>query len=217
MPVVRRRRRRFPRRSAVALPLLRWLQGFLPRSLALLLGRLLGRVAWYADGTLRRTSLENLERAFGERIDRGRRVSIGRSALINLAAGAVDLLRLPRLDADELAALVPEGNETLDRITRAVRSGRGIILLAPHLGNWELLPAYLASRGAPVHHMARPPRDHRLRGLSGEVRRSQGVVWLRRGGAFAQLRVLLEDRGLVVLSIDQEFRARHGVAVPFFG
>jgi lauroyl/myristoyl acyltransferase len=217
MPVGHRRNRRLPRRSAVALPSLRWVLGSLPRPLALVLGRLLGRVAWYLDGASRRTSLANLERAFGERIDRGRRISIGRSAMINLAAGMVDLVRLPRLEAEDLAALVPEGNETLERITRAVRSGRGIILLAPHLGNWELLPAYLAIRGAPVHYLARPPRDPRLRGPAGEVRRSQEVVWLRRGGVFARVKSLLEDRGLVVLSIDQEFRARPGVAVPFFG
>jgi len=214
---MRRRKRRLPRRSAVALPFLRWVLGSLPRPLALVLGRSLGRVVWYVDGTRRRTSLANLDRAFGEHIDRGRRISIGRSALINLTAGMVDTIRLPRLDAEELAALVPEGNETLERITRAVRSGRGIILLAPHLGNWELLPAYLASRGAPVHHLARPPRDPRLRGPAGEVRRSQGVVWIHRGGAFARLRNVLEDRGLVVMSIDQESRARFGVAVPFFG
>jgi lauroyl/myristoyl acyltransferase len=217
MPRGRCRKRRIPRRSTVALSLLRWMLDSLPRSSALVLGRWLGRAAWYLDGTVRATSLANLDRAFGERIDRGRRVSIGRSALINLTAGMVDTVRLPRLDAEGLAALVPEGNETLERISRAVRSGRGIILLAPHLGNWELLPAYLASRGAPVHHLARAPRDPRLRGPAGAIRSSQGVVWIHRGGVFTRLQVLLEDRGLVVMSIDQETRTRFGVTVPFFG
>jgi lauroyl/myristoyl acyltransferase len=217
MAAVRRRRRRPPRRSSVLLPLLRWGLASLPRPLALVFGRLLGRAAWYADSRSRRTSLENLERAFGERVDRRRCIAIGRSARINLAAGLVDLVRLPRLEAEGLSALVPEGNETLERIARAVRAGRGIILLAPHLGNWELLPAYLASRGAPVHHLARPPRDLRLRRLAVEIRRSQGVEWLRRGGILPRVRTLLEEGELVVLSLDEPTRTRMGVTMPFFG
>jgi len=193
------------------------LLGRLPRGAALRTCQLLGRVTWSLDTSGRRTSLTNLERAFGDRITRQDRVSIGRSAYINLAAGLADLSRVKRLGEEDLADLVPEGTETLVHIHRAVQSGRGIVLLTPHLGNWELLTAYLASRGAPVHFVGRPPYDPRLESLFEEVRCRHGAQWVRRGGAFDHLRDLLEGGELVILLSDQDSARVRGTWVPFFG
>lgn len=191
--------------------------GRLPRGLARRLCQALGRSAWYLDGTGRRTALANLERAFGERTTRRERVSIGRSSYINLAAGLADLSRSKRLGESDLSRLVPQGGETLVHIHRAVQAGRGIVLLTPHLGNWELLTAYLASRGAPVHFVGRPPYDPRLERIYEEVRCRHGAQWVRRGGAFEHLRGLLEGGELVILLIDQDTARVRGTWVPFFG
>ncbi len=189
----------------------------LPRMPARRLCQQLGRAAWHLDRGGRRTSLTNIERAFGERIPPRQRRDIGRSAYMNLAANLPDLVRLSRLSDPELAALVGSGQESLGQIDRAVRSGRGIILLTPHLGNWELLTAYLASRGAPVHFLGREPYDQRLDPLYEEVRTSHGGSWIRRGGAFERIEELLGGGEMVILLMDQDTSRVRGTFVEFFG
>lgn len=189
----------------------------MPRMPALRLCRLLGRTAWYLDRRGRAHALANLETAFGARVDPSLRRSIGRSAYMNLAANLADLSRVSKLSAAELGELVTEGREGLVHVDRAVRAGRGIILLTPHLGNWELLAAYLASRGAPVHFVGREPYDERLESLYESVRGSHGAGWIRRGGAFERIRNVLSEGDLVLLLIDQDTKRVHGTFVEFFG
>lgn len=145
------------------------------------------------------------------------RRDIGRSAYINLTVNLTDLARLPRMDAEQVSGLVTEGRDTLAHIHRAARDGRGIILLAPHLGNWELLTAYLASRGAPVHFVGREPYDDRLDGLYEAVRCTHGGRWIRRGGAFERIQEVLRAGEMVMILMDQDTRRVRGTFVEFFG
>ncbi|MFO7768806.1 MAG: lysophospholipid acyltransferase family protein [bacterium] len=203
--------------AAAAIHLLYRILRLLPRGMGRILCQGLGRAAWYLDPGGRRTSLSNIRTAFGDRLDPKRRRDIGRSAYINLAANLPDLAHLPRLSEEEVGALVSAGRQTLSQIDRAVRGGRGIILLTPHLGNWELLTAYLASRGAPVHFLGREPYDERLDPLYEEVRTSHGGSWVRRGGAFERIQALLNGGEMVILLLDQDTSRVRGTFVEFFG
>ena len=196
--------------------LFRILRG-LPRRAALRFCQLLGRLAWMLDRRGRRVSLTNIEHAFGARVEPGLRRSIGRSAYINLAANLADLSRVSKLSTESLSKLVTEGQEGFIQIEKAVRKGRGIIILTPHLGNWELLTAYLGSRGAPVHFVGREPYDERLDALFESVRCSHGAGWIRRGGAFGRIREVLNEGELVLLLIDQDTSRVRGTYVDFFG
>ena len=203
--------------AAAGIHLLYRLLGTLPRGIAWRLCHLLGNLAWHMDRRGRSVSLRNLELALGDRSSFKLRRTIGRSAYINLATNLVDLSRVPRLSGDELDDLVTAGQESMQHIERAVRAQQGIVLLTPHLGNWELLTAYLASSGAPVHFVGRQPYDERLEHIYEAVRCSHGARWIRRGGAFERLRALLEDGELAILLIDQDTRSVQGTFVEFFG
>jgi Kdo2-lipid IVA lauroyltransferase/acyltransferase len=188
-----------------------------PRPLALRLAKGLGALAWRLDVRGRRTSLTHLHAAFGDRIDNDRAWTLGQSSYRHMAASLADLCRLHRLSSEQLNRLVPLGRETLIHIERGARRGRGIILLTPHLGNWELLAAYLASRGAPVHFVGRDPYDRRLEPLFTRVRNAHGASWIRRGGAWRTIRQALQEGEMVVLLIDQDTRRVQGTFVEFFG
>ena len=102
-------------------------------------------------------------------------------------------------------------------MTRTLAEGRGLIIAAPHYGNWELLIEYLASR-APFTLVYRVPETR------------AGDVFLRRarGGANVQLvpaesnamRPLwraLKAGEIVGITPDQQPKFGGGVFAPFFG
>ena len=78
---------------------------------------------------------------------------VARDAFDNFARSFTEFLRLGHAPPGELAgAIEVHGAEHLEA---ARASGRGVILLSAHLGNWELGAAWLAAGGAPVHLVAR--------------------------------------------------------------
>jgi KDO2-lipid IV(A) lauroyltransferase len=125
-----------------------------------------------------------------------------REAFINFGLMFTDFLRLGHLRRDRLARLVEVRG--LDHLEQARRSGRGVILLSAHLGNWELGVAYLALHGTPVHVVARPHSNRGIERFFAARRRAWGIrelperpLW--RGAADALRRhewvALMADRG----------------------
>jgi KDO2-lipid IV(A) lauroyltransferase len=76
-----------------------------------------------------------------------------REAFDNFALSFTGFLRLGNATPGQLAKAVEvHGAEHLEA---ARTSGRGVILISAHLGNWELGAAWLAAGGTPVHLVAR--------------------------------------------------------------
>lgn len=188
-----------------------------PRGVARKFCRFLGRLAWLLDVSGRKNALANLELAFGNELLLSERIALGRSSYIHLASNLADLSRLSRLNTEQLSSLVTGGEETVANLENILIEGRGILLITPHLGNWELLTAYLASRGLKVHFVGRKPYDERLDSLVAAVRTSHGSSWISRGGAFEQLQEVLGKGEVAILLIDQDTGRVKGTFVDFFG
>ncbi len=104
-----------------------------------------------------------------------------------------------------------------DLYDAALKSGRGVIVVAPHFGNWELLNQWLASRGD-IAIAYKPPSSEvgdaflqRVRGAA-HVRQVRAV-----GPAVRQLFKVLRHGSAVGILPDQQPKAGDGVFVPFFG
>lgn len=107
-----------------------------------------------------------------------------------------------------------EGAELLED---AENAGRGVIIAAPHIGNWELLSLYLASR-RPVSVVYRPPERRALEPLIRRVRSHPGVTPLRaEPAAVRKMLVLLREGGSLGILPDQRPKAGEGVLSPLFG
>lgn len=106
------------------------------------------------------------------------------------------------------------GREHLDA---ARAGGRGVIIAAPHLGNWELLGHYLASLG-PFTLVYRPPTWAPAEALLRRGRGGSAVEQLcaRPGSVRGMLRALQQGRLLGLLP-DQMPREGEGVLVELFG
>lgn len=210
-----RRATRGPRNAVLARAI--WgtgrLLGSLPLSVALAIGRGLGRGAHRMLGQPRRLALEHMAFALPE-LDAPARARLVRAVFEHAGESFCELAAWPRLrDDPEYVEL--DGGEVL---TRALAGGRGIIAVTGHVGNWELLGATIAARGFPLTVVARRVNDERFNALILRFRREAGTeVLLREDPTFlAAVRDALARNRIVALLIDQDTRGA-GVFVPFFG
>ena len=102
-------------------------------------------------------------------------------------------------------------------ISDQLAQGRGVIVLGPHLGNWELTGLYLASRFK-MASLYRPPR---MQGLETYMRRARSrsgaqlVPTTNKG--VAVLLSILRDGGVVGILPDQVPPPEGSAFAPFFG
>jgi len=133
------------------------------------------RMAFALGVPARARTLANFRRLLGSRPERELEAR-GREAFEHFALGVVDFLRLARLDAGQVSAQVEvRGGRHFEE---ARRSGRGVIVLSVHSGNWEWGAAYLSAMGARVHVAARAQSFAPLEGWFARRRSVHGVTRL---------------------------------------
>jgi KDO2-lipid IV(A) lauroyltransferase len=145
---------------------------FLPRSARLAFGRALGSLVCSLDARHRRITFENVSMAFGDEKSEEEKWSIARGAFRHFGAMLLEMTTLGRPSAGELERLVEvEGSE---RYEEAKRRGNGVILVAAHLGNWELHAIAHGYRFGRIFLVAREQDNvylnrwlERIRGVSG--------------------------------------------------
>lgn len=148
----------------------------------------------------------------------GERALLARAVLRNTARQAIETLRIWTHPHARNLALVGDvhGAEHLDV---AIAAGRGVIVVAPHHGNWELLNQWLATR-APIAVLYRAPESALGEAFLRRVRRdAAGRVTPVRADptAIRALLRVLGGGGVVGILPDQQPKAGDGVFVPFFG
>jgi len=164
-----------------------------------------------------RVAHRNLELAFPE-LTQAQQVALHRDVLRTTARQALETMRLwtrPHLENLQLIREV-EGVALFDE---ALSSGRGVIIAAPHYGNWELLNQWLASR-TPLAILYRAPESTIGEAFLQRVRKDAAhrVTQVRaEGPAVRQLFKRLRDGGVVGILPDQQPKAGDGEFAAFFG
>lgn len=208
----RRDQRRAPLAGAVSRVLIRG-SAVLGSPVRRPLAAFIAWLAWRLMSGPRRTIMTNLELAW-PRLEPSERVHLGRAVLTHTVLGYLELgsiwfgsvrdslARVRRVDGAERIEPVP---------------GRGLIILAPHHGCWELLNQYVASRRR-ITALYLPPRIAELEPLMIEGRRRGGsqLVPTSATGLKSVYRALARGEVVGVLP-DQVPGRRGGVHVPFFG
>ena len=114
----------------------------------------------------------------------------------------------------ETSILAVHGRDKLDN---ARTEGRGVIVLAPHFGNWEVLNFWLSSH-FPFTAMYEPPKITALDPVirHGRERMGASLVPTNPRGVAALLKALKRSEAIGILP-DQEPDWGSGVFAPFFG
>jgi KDO2-lipid IV(A) lauroyltransferase len=197
--------------------LLRTVIGFLnlfPDGIAEAAGAALGRLGYWPLRIRRRVAEDNVRRAFPEqdetwvqRIVAASYAHIGRELIV--------MLRLSRLTPEK----VRERTDAIDfehHERRFRELGRGAVVAAGHLGNWEIGAAIAASRGIPMHAIAVKQKNPLFNGYIVRTRRRLGVEIIYRSHANREALRALRQGHAVAFASDQN-AGRAGIFVPFFG
>jgi KDO2-lipid IV(A) lauroyltransferase len=176
--------------------------------------RRLGRLWWRLVKRSRDRALANVRNSFPEADERWVR-RVARGSLEHFMMMAAEMLTTPRiLRFRNFLRYVHLGD--LREALKAMLSGRGLILLTGHLGNWELLGYTLSLLGfhatAVMRRFDNPYVDDYLIGLR-EVR---GLRILDKKAVSHQAMSILA-RGESLCFIADQDAGRKGVFVDFFG
>jgi len=186
-----------------------------PQRLLAGLARTVAPLALRVPGRARNSLLLNLLVCFPE-LDEGERLQLARQSLTHALTTMLELGPLWSCDQERLVGMVREvrGEERLEAIRS---SGRGVVLLGPHLGSWEMAGLYLSSRYS-MTSMYRPPRVSGLEEVYRSARERFGarLVSADAAGVRALYRTL-RTGGMVGVLPDQCPGKGAGLFVPFFG
>lgn len=173
---------------------------------------------WVAlDAREARVTRRNLELIRAD-LDANARESLVREILRTTARQTFETLRLWTRPAHRnLADIAQVHGEEL--FNAALQSGSGLIVAAPHMGNWELLNQWLAHK-TPLAILYRPPESAVGEAFLRRVRANAGGDVEQVRAEAAGVRTLLkrlQKGGVVGILPDQQPKAGEGEFAPFFG
>ena len=184
---------------------------YLPLSVLQTIGQGGGWIAWRVSGSFKRLSAENFTKAFPEATPQMLRGAM-------LAVGQL-FLEMPywwvRRNDQALNKTVAPADWHL--FEEALARGKGVILLSPHMGCFELLGPVYSSRH-PSTVLFRPPRIKWLRDwiVTMRTRQKLKMAPANQTGVRSLVRTLLKGQTVGILP-DQVPVLGEGVWAPFFG
>lgn len=190
------------------------LLGFLPFAWMKPLGRAFGSLVFALAGGERRKTLASLQIAYADGMPNQEAVHLARSVWKRLGWNLFEVVKWRTFNHDSLVAMVTreDGREHLEK---AIQKGKGVLVLTAHLGNWELLAAWLSEKYTTTA-VAQKLYDERFDELITEMRTNiLKVQMIKRGMALRAILEALRKNAIVIALVDQD-TGKDGVFVPFF-
>jgi len=137
-----------------------------------------------------------------------------KEVFINFGLYLVEFFRFSRIDRkyiDKHFSIC--GRENIDN---ALKKGKGVVLLAAHMGNWELSGMALSLLGYPLMVIALDHKNPRVNNFFRKRRESKGIEVVSLGVAIKQCYKGLKENKVVALLGDREF-GDSGYSLDFLG
>jgi len=139
-----------------------------------------------------------------------------RAAYDNLGRTTIEAAVLQRCGPEMIRELFDEP-ENWHLFERALQRGRGAIVVAGHLGNWELGGAYLSARGLDFEAVARQMENPLFDAYVTRTRNRLGMKIIYDGDAVRRVPRALRNNAVVAFLMDQGTVGLASTWVPFFG
>jgi predicted exporter/lauroyl/myristoyl acyltransferase len=169
---------------------------------------------WSLAAHRREIVIQNMLPVFGG--DRRQAVQAARQMFTQFVLKLADLWRYEGAPLSDSGIVKWQGREILDA---ALAPGRGVLLVTPHLGNWELGGSFMAKHGYKLLVLTQAEPDPRLTALRQASRTRRGIETLVVGGyAFAFIEIIrrLQQGATVALLVDRP-PAPTSVEINLFG
>lgn len=204
----------------IALGLIRLVR-ILPEDRAYALGAALGSFTYRMMPRWRKTALRNLELLYSNQLRHcvpslAERELMAADSARHLAWEVIEFIRMGVLPVEQGLAMVVE-TQGEEELRKGLESGKGVIVIGMHYGNWELTGAYIASRIVPMHAVGKAQQDEFLTRLAFPWRAKYGMrnIFAGRQQGSAILRALRENTALGLVSDQNGGKA--GTFAPFCG
>ena len=185
----------------------------LPPKANFILGRALGISGYYLLKKKRNLALKNLKTVFGDEFEYWQIERIAKKAFISLALDIIEALYIPRIDSRYINKHIRI--ENLKFLDEALKKGKGAILLAYHLGNWELSNITCSLEGYDYKVIVNEQRYPLLNELLNRYRQSKGCKIIPRGMALREIIKALKSNQVVAMAGDQG--GKEGYLSEMFG
>ncbi len=179
------------------------------------LGAFIGWVATLVPSRMRHVTQRNIALCFPD-MGKAERKRLERQSLIETGRTLTEAGPLWRWPREKLLEITRE-TPGLDAVEQARAEGQGIIILAPHIGAWELVGLYASIRW-PMTSLYKPPKQAAMDPPMREARERLGatLVPTDASGVKALLQALRRGEVIGILP-DQEPTGGQGVFAPFLG
>lgn len=189
----------------------------LPLSLGRRIGVLLGSFCWHSSGRMQRTTMINLARCLPE-LSASERTALGRESLQHTMQTLMESGAVWLWPTSEALALIQQV-ENFSLLEEAKAEQKGVIVLAPHLGNWELLGLYLNACGlGQSYQLYQAPASEQLSNLIYKARSRAGATMVATDNkGVAELLRALRAGNIAGILPDQVPPKGSGEFASFFG
>ena len=186
---------------------------WLPYSLVVIIGKGLGRIYHRVAKKQRLRAEKTIKERLGYSDEQA--YATIRKLFIQLGITFLEMLYMPALNKDNIQKYV-----SFDRpevLKAALSEGKGVVMLACHMDNWEWLGAALAMNGFPLSAVEKPQPNHVYSDFMNELRRNAGQEIFARGSneIIGCARAMKKGRMLGLIA-DQD-GGYDGIFVPFLG
>lgn len=191
-----------------------WLASWLPERVGYALARVAG-IAIFACARQRRETLIANQRRLIPTASRRQIARNARSASITVAKNYYDLFRLPSMTNEQILAYFD--GQGLEHLAAAYARGKGVIIVAPHMGSYSLVPSYVSCLGYPTVAVVERIRDARLHAYFVRLRAHHGLRILTTGAEDVRHILKALRQGAVVLMVSDRNVGTSSDDVMFFG
>lgn len=174
----------------------------------------LGRLSYFILREQRKRTLMSLRSTIGGRFGPGRIKGMAQEVFYNLGRNGADTLRLIGPDDFEQGIIRVKG---WDRFQEVYRRGKGLMGLTAHLGNWELISAWLSWKGYKLTVVGRRLYDPRLDRLLVRYRKEWGERNVPVSQGAKRLLLALKRGEMVGVLADRGGKGVRRMPIPLFG
>jgi KDO2-lipid IV(A) lauroyltransferase len=191
---------------------------FIARILGLNLSRrlsvILAALFYYVIPIRKKTTIENLSRAFPS-LSPGEVKKLAFKSYKSFSVSIIEILLLPYFSAEEIKELVNCTNSGL--ITEKYNEGKGVVLLSAHFGNWEYVAASVSLQiNIPLSVVVKAQRNPFVTKWLNNARTKWTNTIVPLGISIRQIFKELKNKNIVAMVADQRGPS-DGIRVNFFG
>lgn len=201
--------------KTVLIKLIAHLVAVLPLRVIQFFGGLLGSFCWYKKTASARITKKNIELCFPN-LSANEQQALAKHSVQEMMKTVLEVGKVWLAPTPVVLGYIHNVIEEVD-VDAALARGKGIILVAPHLGNWEILGHYMGHRFQ-FNALYQPPKIAELNAFVQTARSRIGTKFhaTDRRGVLGLFKALRAGEMVGVLP-DMEPPQEAGVYAPFFG